>query len=216
VRDGRERVQVRAAVRVHHAFRSSGRAARVVDRDRVELVFEPPFGLGVAGAVDELVVVAVAALATDEHALDRRVRHEVTQRLVHDEHPRAGVPEDVVDLLGMQPGVDRDEHAACPGQAKVRLEKLGHIRRQEGDALAMPQPPLLERKREAPRALSRLRPCEATLTVDNRHTIAVDIRRPFEERDRRQLRDVDLIAHAATNSATRANRSSSDGMSPCG
>src|SRR6476661_1684559 len=78
--DCRERVQRRAAMGVHHAFRPPCRAARVVDADRVVFAFEAVIGLTLAGCLEERLV--VSALAADEHALHRHVLDEMAQRSV--------------------------------------------------------------------------------------------------------------------------------------
>src|SRR4051812_16632688 len=66
-----ERVQRRAAMREHDAFRPPRRAARVVDADRVVFALEPVVGLAGAGGLEERLV--VSALAAKEHAFDRDV-----------------------------------------------------------------------------------------------------------------------------------------------
>ena len=192
--DLRERVQGRAAVRVHHALRPPGRAARVVDADRVVLALEPILGLTVAGGFEERLV--VAAGPADEHALDRGVLDEVAQRLVDDEDARAGVLEDVGDLVGHEPRVDRDEHGAGAWHAEVRLEQLVDVRREERDPVAARDPALLERDGEPPHPLAHFRPGEAALAVDDGGPAGEDECGPLEECERRQPRVRDVVDHA--------------------
>ena len=184
VHDLRERVQGRAAVREHDALRAAGGAARVVDADRVVLALEPVLGLAVAGRLEKRLV--VAAGPADEDALDSGVLAEVAQRLVDDEEPRAGVVEDVRDLLGHQPRVDRDEHGAGSRHAEVRLEQLVNVRGEERDAVAVRDPALLERDREPPYPLAHFRPRETPLTVDGGDPAGECECGPLEEGDRCQ------------------------------
>src|SRR5439155_17183483 len=122
-----ERVQVRAPVGVHNALRTTGRPARVVDADRVVLRLKAILWLAVAGRSQELLV--VAALAADEDALDRTAVDEVSERFVYHERARAGVTEDVGDLVRGQPGVDHPQNSPCRGDAVVRHEQRGRGRR---------------------------------------------------------------------------------------
>ncbi len=129
-------------MRVHDALRPPGRAAGVVDGDRVVLRLEPVLGLAVARSREERFV--CAAVADEENALDRGVVDEVGQRRVYDEHSRPGMPEDVADLVAGQPGVDRDQHGACSRDAVMRLEQLRRVERQEGDAITFLDAAVLE------------------------------------------------------------------------
>ena len=110
----------------------------------------------------------------------------MAQRLVDDEDPRAGVLEDVGDLLGHEPGVDRDEHGAGARHAEVRLEQLVDVRGEERDPVAVRDPALLERDREPPHPLAHLRPREPTLAVDDGRPAGEGERSPLEEGERRQ------------------------------
>ena len=147
-----ERVQVGAAVRVHDALRPAGRAARVVDRDRVVLGLEPVLGLAVRRAGEELLV---AAAEQRGRARPARPRDEVLERRVDDEQPGARVVEDVADLVRHQPRVDRDQHGARRGHAEVRLEQLGRVRREERDAVVLARCPRAWRPTASRRARSR-------------------------------------------------------------
>ena len=208
VHDLGERVQGGAAVGEHDPLRPPGRPARVVDADRVVLADEPVLGLAVAGARQKFLV--VAAVPADQHALDLRRLDEVAQRLVDDEQPRAGVGEDVRDLLRHQPGVDRDEHRAGTRHAEVGFEELVDVGGEERDAIAVRDPALLERNREPPRSLACLRPRQAALSVDDGGSVGECERGPLEERDRRQrrMRDTHECELYSTSHASARRRSS--------
>ena len=162
-----ERVQVRAAVRVHDALRPAGRPARVVDRDRVVLGHEPVLGLAVAGAPARN---ASYSVADHEHALDRRrPRHEVRERRVDDEQ-RAR--RSARGCSRSRPAISRvliaTSTAPAAGHAEVRLEQLGRVRREERDPVALLDPapagaPTASRRD----ALAKLRPGQPPLTVDD-------------------------------------------------
>ena len=123
--------------------------------------------------------------------LDRgALGHEVLQRRVDDEQPRPGVLEDVADLVRHQSRVDRDEHGTCPGHAVVRLQQLVAVRREERDPVAFLDPALLERRRQPARALTKLRPGQPFVTVDDGGAIGERGRRAFEERERGHCREV--------------------------
>jgi len=190
----RKRVQVRAAVRVHDALRTSGRPARVVDTDRVVLRLKPVLRLAVFGGSQELLV--VAALAADENALDRSAGDEVSERFVDHERARTAVAQDVGDLVGGQPGVDRHQHSARRGHAVVRLEQLGRVRRQEGDPVASLDPALLKSDGKTPGALAQLAPGQATVAVDDGHTCRKGSRTALEKRNRRESGQMDALRHS--------------------
>ena len=132
-----ERVQVRAAVRVHHALRPAGRAARVVDRDRVVLRLEPVLGLAVRRAGEELLVVAASP-----QTRTRSTAAPSGTRCASDgsttSEPRARVLEDVADLVRHQPRVDRDQHARpATGTPKCASSSSVAVRRQERDPVVL-------------------------------------------------------------------------------
>jgi hypothetical protein len=172
--------------------RPAGRAARVVDRDRVVLGLEPVLGLSVAGAREELLV----ALADDQHPLDRRAFDEMRKRRVDDDDAGARMLEDLRDLVGEQPRVDRDQDGARRGDAEVRLEQLGRVERQEGDAIARLDSRVLKRHREPPRPLAQLGPRELPILVDDGDRVREHGRRPLQEGKRGQRRQVHLLSDA--------------------
>ena len=156
-RTSRERVQVGAAVGVHDALGPAGRAARVVDADRVVLArpagprARPPRAArGTPRSRRRLRTTRTRSTA----ASSTRWRSDSC----HDEDPRAGVLEDVGDLLRHEPGVDRDEHGPGARHAEVRFEQLVDVRGEKRDPVAVRDPALLERHREPPHPLPQLAP----------------------------------------------------------
>ena len=120
-----ERVQVRPAVRVDNALRTSRRARRVVDRDRLLLVAQQRGNARrVAGGDQPLVLV------TQPHDLEAlpALAQQRLELAVDEQHPGSGVLEDVADLFGAQPHVDRHEHATGRRHGVVELQQLGHVR----------------------------------------------------------------------------------------
>ena len=115
-------VQPQVAMRELHAFRARGGAGGVVDRGRGVLVGLPRLRfhaeshhrrVGV-GADDQLVL-----------ALD--VGHRVGQLGIDQQHPRPGMGDDVLDLLGDESEVDRHEHPTRPGDPEQRREQPGRV-----------------------------------------------------------------------------------------
>jgi hypothetical protein len=49
-----------------------------------------------------------------------------------------GLAEDQGDGRGVEPGVDRAEHGAKPGHGVMRLKERRHVRRDDGDGIALP------------------------------------------------------------------------------
>ncbi len=101
---------------------------------------------------------------------------------------------DVSDLVRQQPRVDRDQHATGARDAEVGLEQLRHVRSEEGDTVAAPDPVPLQRDREPTRALAQLAPRQPPLAVDDADPVREGGRRPLEERDGRQPRQVELLS----------------------
>src|SRR2546430_1832407 len=95
----------------HRALRPPGRARRVVDRDRLVLVLEPRLTrLGRARGQEILVRIAGrAGVVHAHHARAREVQRldEPVKLVIDEDELRARVLEDVADLVGVQPRVDR-------------------------------------------------------------------------------------------------------------
>ncbi len=171
VDDVRQRVEIRAAVMVDDALRVAGGAGRVVERDRVPLVRRVlPGVLGIAVGDERLVVDGAEALAAGtlrvDDVDDERLLREQRQRLfdrrrefgVGDEHPGLAVLEHERERLGVEPGVERVEHAAGHRHAEMRLDHFrrvgGHQRHRVADA----DPGLARAPRRAGGCARRSRP----------------------------------------------------------
>jgi len=89
--------------------------------------------------------------------------------------------------------IELDEHRARPGDAVMRLEELGRVQGQVGDAVAVLDPELLERGGEPAGSLAELRPRQPAILVDDRSPLGEHRRRPLEEGDRRQRREMDRV-----------------------
>ena len=106
------------------------------------------------------------------------------QRLVElrvdEQHGRAGVLDDVADLLRVQPEVDRHERAPEHADAEQGDEEARGIGRHDGDALVLGRAEIVERRGEAPRHLRELAIGEATEPAARRvrlvdHGLAVTV-----------------------------------------
>jgi enoyl-CoA hydratase/carnithine racemase len=73
----------------------------------------------------------------------------------------------------------------------VSLEQLGRVEGQVRDAVAGLDPCGLQPGRELPHSLGELAPGQATVGVDDRDTLGEDGRRTVQERERRELGEVD-------------------------
>jgi hypothetical protein len=97
------------------------------------------------------------------------------------------VVEDVADLLGGQPGVDRDEHRAREWHGEVRHEHLGDVRQQVGHAVAGLDARAAQGVRD-PRGLGGELPVRvAPLAVDDGRLVRVDLGGAPQERERGEL-----------------------------
>jgi hypothetical protein len=102
--------------------------------------------------------------------------------------------EDVADLLGVEPRVDRDQHRAGERDAEVGLEEGGHVRREERDAIAVADSRLAERGREPARAKADLAVGDGPGAVDGAEALLVDPLGALEEEKGAELGTID--AHA--------------------
>ncbi len=109
----------------------------------------------------------------------------------------ARVSNDEVDVVRREPGVDRDEDAAGPGNSEVGFEQGGDVRREHGYAVAPPEPALDQRRRQPARPFPELAVCQAPRAVDNGRPLRKDGRASREECDWVELVPEDPIAHPA-------------------
>ena len=154
-----ERVEVGAAMRVHHALRATGRARGVVDRDHALLVVDPPRTDRGVGAREQLGVRrrlerSFLADVVDRHDLlevraARGIEGNRLEKLrVRDQNPGARVTKDGLDLGTREAGVDRDEDGVGEWHGEVSDEELGDVREQIGDAVAGRDPGCAQRAGE--------------------------------------------------------------------
>src|SRR5437879_760692 len=111
---------------VHHTFRPARRSRRVVDRDRLLFVLEPRIRLVCARRCEEVFVrIARCTRVLYAHhgdALEVEWLHQGLELAIDEQEPRSRVLEDVTDLLGREPRVDRDEDAAGRRYTEMGLE----------------------------------------------------------------------------------------------
>ena len=133
VEDLGHRIEIRPAVRVHHAFGLTRRAARIVDRKQRLFIERRARHARRIGVCKECFVVAfrVAHVAdADANGRNRgtQLRDEVIElRIVHEQRC-AAVAEDVLNLLDGETDIERAEHAARERHRIVRFEKRRGIR----------------------------------------------------------------------------------------
>ncbi len=188
-----ERVQVRAAMRVHHALRLTGRAARVVDRDRVVFARDR-VGQRVGGRCRKRrFELGFGAVAADAEPPDRRCDPGKKRRElgVVDDDRRAAVPDDVRDLACDQAHVQRAKDAARERDREVRFEERRLVLRQDRDARSVAHACGQQHVGEAVRPLEQFWIRSADRAVDDGDLFTINRRRALQEIDRAQAAEVD-------------------------
>ncbi len=180
----------------HHALGASRRARGVIDGDRLHLVLDPRLArLGRGGGEEILVgIPGGPGVVHADHAHTGEIERldESLQLVVHEDEFRAGVLEDVADLVAAEPRVDRHQHEPGGGHAEVRLEHRGRIGTDEGHAVEMAQPGRAQPRGQTVRALLELAVGIAAGAVDDGDLVGKHVSAAPQERDRRQLGAVRL------------------------
>jgi hypothetical protein len=182
--DFAERVEVRPAVCVDHALGRAGRARRVVDGDRLVLVVERARSRGRIALGQELLVRIVGGggvVDADDLDAGGRAVDQRRELCVHQHRPRLRVIENRADLRRAQPRVDRDEHAAGGRHPEVRLEQRRRVRRQHRDAIAAPDAPRPQCRREPIDPGVELLVRASQVTVDDRDAVGMETGAALEE-----------------------------------
>ena len=107
------------------------------------------------------------------------------------------VVEDVPELAGRQPHVQRHQHGPRERHAVMRLEHHVRVRGQHRDAPAFLDPEPLERAREPGRAPAKVGVGQLELPVNRGQSLTMDERRSGQEGGRRQGCKRELLAHGA-------------------
>ena len=202
VDDLAQRVEVRAAVGVHHTLGRAGRPRGVVDRDQALLVVDRPGQRLIRAAFQELVVGDVrerggVRWGRAEGIVDGHDQRDAPQPVQHrgqrgqvlgvdHQQRRPGVVADVADLLRGEPGVDRYQHRACQWHAEVGHQHLGDVRAHVGDAVAALHAGGAQGVRESSRLGGELAVARAAVPVGDRGLVGEDIRGAREEAQRGQ------------------------------
>ncbi len=188
LRGHRERLQVGAAVGVHDALGTTGRAAGVVERQQRQLVLHrhpQRRGTGQQGLV-------LVLGSPDDHQPDVAAElgeqgpGEVDEVLVDQEDPGAGVADDVGQLSGAQPGVERVEHRPGPRHPEVRLQGEPGVGRQHRDPVPRLHAEAGQRAGQALAPLGELLVGPADRAVHQGGPVAVHDAGPVEEGRRGQ------------------------------
>jgi len=136
---GGERVQHRAAVRVHHALRLPRGPRRVAHAAGVAFG-EARRGPAAGRGSEERLVLASLCGRDHHHSLDGHARADLLperqQHLVHQEEAIVRVPHDERQLLGREAEVQRVHHASGQWHAEVGLEVRGVVPHQRGHPVA--------------------------------------------------------------------------------
>ena len=158
-----------------HALGPGGRAGRVVDGRRGVLVGLPRPRVRVAG--DHQVVVG----PDDVGVLGLDALQVVGELGVDEQHPGAGVLDDVGDLVAREPEVHRHQHPPVAAHAPERRQQPRAVVADHGHALAEPDAELVELRRDAACPLAHLgvgdrapRGSGLVRLVDDARAVAVD------------------------------------------
>ena len=182
-----DHIRPRVAVRDHHALGPRGRAARVVDRDQVALgerrrrpvearrrplqfrfVVQPSFRPGPVEGHDAL----------ERRQLPANGLDTLDPVGVGADDAGAAVLQDVLDVVGRQAVVDRDEHGPDLRNRVERLEMGVRVVRERRDAVARTDAEAPQERREAVATLEELAVGEAPGTVDDGLAVGMEPPRP--------------------------------------
>ena len=206
--DVAEREQLRAAMVIDHALRIAGRARRVVERDRVPfvvrhvprvvrialrdeiLVFDAAEPLAGAGIL-RIVIVDHQRLYLGER---ERLLHGLRELAIGDEHLGLGVIERERDDRGIEPRIERVEHALRHRHAVMRLEHRRRVREHHRDGVAALDAALGQRRGKAARARVKLGIIAPQRPVDHRRLRRIDRGRALQEGQRGERLEVRRIA----------------------
>ena len=194
---------------IDDALGIAGRARGVVERDRVPFVARhAPGEVRLAGS-DELLVVDRAqplagagefgVVVVDDQRLHlgerERLAHEPGEFAVGDQHLRFGMVEREGDDGGVEPGVECVEHRSRHRHAVVAFEHAPACWRASTETVS---PRLMPRRASArgepARAGVELGVAAPQRPVDDRGMVGKHLRRPLEERQRRQRLEIRGIA----------------------
>ena len=181
-------VEVRVAVRDHHALGACRGAAGIVDGEQVALAdlgaLEPAADRG-----DQLLVCEPALARPLERDEVHDARDLVADPVDHLEivgvrahHAAAAVRDDVCEVLGGEPVVDRHQHRAELRYGVERLELRVGVGRDVRDAIALLDAELLgHRRRPAIAAVAELLVGQPQVAVDQRFVVGIEAPRPAHE-----------------------------------
>ena len=99
------------------------------------------------------------------------------ESLLHQDSLRSAAGDDVARFVGLEPRVDRHQHAARGQQPERRDDPLGRVGRPDGDPIALVDSEVSECACGATYSLDKLGECQAQRTVDNRFRVAEAVRR---------------------------------------
>ena len=171
-----KRIQVRAAERVDHTLRLSSRAGGVIDGNWLLLVQQKRGHTGRIALREQLLVgIGALPIVVDPHDLDarRRLRDQRLELGIHEQHARPRVLEHVADLECAEPGVERDQDAACRRHAVQQLQQGRGVGTQGRNPVVRLQSMLAKCGGEAVHTLAQLPVAVAAVKVHNRDTLGM-------------------------------------------
>ncbi|MDT4861018.1 hypothetical protein FQZ97_956030 [compost metagenome] len=198
--DVADRVRGRAAVVVDHALGVAGGAAGVVERDGVPLVRGQAPGKSRVASIQESFIGAAARglrLTYEEgvfHVDHQQGRLVLSQRerlaqgagelRVHDDDLGFAVVQHESNRVGVEPGVERVEHGARHGHAKVRFDHRRCVGQHHGHRVVLANAGTLQGAGQLPGAVVGLAPGLAQIAVHDGQPVRVDLGRALDEGQR--------------------------------
>ena len=184
-----ERVDPRSPMRIHDTLGPARRARGVVDRKHLFFVLQPALDRR-RRAAGEKILVRISGVTGVVHAHDAQAgeRQRLHQRLelgVDEEELRAGVLEDVADLVRAEPRIDGDQHASRGRHAVVRLEHRRNVRAEKCHPVVLVHTGRAQRRGKPIHALLELPVGIAAHAMHDRGLVGEDVGAPREEAQRR-------------------------------
>ncbi len=188
-----KRVQIGAAMMVDDTFRVAGRAARIVDRDRVPFVLRQGEGAGRIALGEQRLIFDLAesggagAQIVDfndarsfANPLDGGLGH-FGESGINEKNPAFGMVERIGDGRGVEADVDGVQHRSGPGHAEMSLDHRRRIGRQDRHHLAIAYAHPLKTGGQRPGAAVNLAPAQPPRAVQNAELLRIDRRGAAQE-----------------------------------
>ena len=196
--DVAHRVEIRAAVVIHHALGVTRGARGVVKGERVPLLvrhfpgkIRVPLGneCFVVDAAQQLAALERGIIHIDHQWFVLHQRKRFFDRrgklAVGEQHLRFTMIEHECDCFGIEPRVQRVQHGAAHRHTEMRLIHRGDVGQHRRHRVTHADATLRERRCQPPATGIHLAPTQFLRTVNHRNTLGIHARRAPQQRQRR-------------------------------